>query len=177
MCTVLLLHSVYSQGDRCAMRYTQWTDRVTDVQCATLSEQTGWQMCNVLHSVNRQGDICAMRYTQWTDRVTDVQCATLSEQTGWHIIYVQCATLNEQTGWQMCNALLNEHSGWRFSVSYTVKNVNECSPSPSGNPGMSLTKLFLAGNASALGAFFSDQEQKILGILKFEYSSIPGQER
>jgi hypothetical protein len=42
---------------------------------------------------------------------------------------------------------------------------------------MSLTKLFLAGNASALGAFFSDQEQKILGILKFEYSSIPGQER
>ncbi len=33
--------------------------------------------------------------------------------------------------------------------------------SPAGNPGMSLIKLFLAGNTSALGGVFTDQGRKI----------------
>jgi len=35
--------------------------------------------------------------------------------------------------------------------------------SPAGKTGMSMIKLFLAGNTSALGGVFSDQERKISG--------------
>jgi hypothetical protein len=45
-------------------------------------------------------------------------------------------------------------------TTYTVKKVNKLSPSPAGKPGKSLIKLFLAGNSSALGDIFPDQERE-----------------
>jgi hypothetical protein len=47
------------------------------------------------------------------------------------------------------------------TVKYTVKN--ERYSSPSGNTGMSLIKLFLAGKTYASGFFSQNQERKIPG--------------
>jgi hypothetical protein len=61
---------------------------------------------------------------------------------------------------------------------YTVTNVYERFPSPAGKPGMSLIKLFLAGDNFALGVFFPNQKRKIPGnhemVRKSLIMHIPG---
>ncbi len=72
---------------------------------------------------------------------------------GERLIFVLCNLWPFKKNLRVTNLGVLFHVSGSFLLCYTVTNANQWSPSPAGNPGMSLIKLFLVENTSGTQDF------------------------